>query len=178
MPPPIPVRLTSHDPAWAVRAEAEASRLRQAIGDVSEIHHIGSAAIPGIVAKPIIDLLVVAPSLAALDTARPRLEALGYAWLGEYGLAGRRYCTLSDRDTGARIVQLHAYARGDRSIDRHLAFRDHLRARPDAAAAYACEKQRCAALHPQDSHAYTDCKSDWIRRVEAQALKERPERGS
>jgi GrpB-like predicted nucleotidyltransferase (UPF0157 family) len=171
MPPPIQVRLVPHDARWSELAEAEAQRLRSAAGTaLPDIQHIGSTAIPGIAAKPVLDLLGIAVSLAALDIARPSLEALGYVWQGEYGLPGRRYCTLSDAATGERRVQLHCYGIGDAAIARHLAFRDHLRAHPARAAEYQREKLRCAALHADDSHAYTDCKSDWIRQVEEEAL--------
>ena len=170
--PPYAVRLLPHDPRWAEQASVEASRILRAIWpSVNEMHHVGSTAVPGIAAKPIIDLVGVAPELATIEAARPKLEALGYAWHGEYGLEGRRFCTLTDPASGLRRFHLHCYAVGDHSIRRHLAFRDYLRARPDQAEAYQAMKRGCAEKHPDDSHAYTECKDRWIKRVEADALK-------
>ncbi|MCL7715071.1 GrpB family protein [Stenotrophomonas mori] len=171
MPPPIRVELLPHDPAWALAAEAEASALRGALGStLLTVHHVGSTAIPGIHAKPILDLMPVVRTLAGLDARRDALQALGYAWWGELGLPGRRYCSKDDPQSGRRLVQLHAYPEGAADIARHLAFRDFLRGDAQVAAAYDREKRRCQRLHPHDSHAYGDCKGAWIREVEARAL--------
>jgi len=170
--PPYDVHLLAHDPAWSEQAEQEASRLlRAAYPSLASVEHIGSTSIPGILAKPIIDLMGIGPDLEAIETARPAVEGLGYAWHGEYGLEGRRYCTLTDTATGLRKFHLHCYAAGDHSIHRHLAFRDYLRGHPDEAHEYERMKQGCAAKHPADSNAYTACKDRWITRVEATALK-------
>lgn len=171
--PPYAVRLLPHNPLWAEQASREESRILEAVWPaLTEMHHVGSTAIPGIAAKPIIDLVGVTPDLETLEAARPEIEALGYAWHGEYGLPGRRFCTLSDPDSGLRRFHLHCYAAGDHSIRRHLAFRDYLRHRHAVAEAYQAMKQRCAATHPEDSNAYTECKDNWIKRVEAEALKQ------
>lgn len=171
MPPPIPVELLPHDPAWLEAAEREATRLAGILGGhLVAVHHVGSTAIPGIRAKPILDLLLVVDDLAALDAAQAAIESLGYAWWGEYGLPGRRYCTLSDPATGRRLVQLHCYERGSPEVERHVAFRDHLRAHRETARAYEAEKERCRALHPADSHAYTDCKNELVRAMERDAI--------
>jgi GrpB-like predicted nucleotidyltransferase (UPF0157 family) len=172
MPAPIAVELLPHNPHWAERAQYESERLADVLGaSLVTAHHIGSTAIPGIRAKPILDLIPVFISMTALNEARIAIESLGYAWWGEYGLSGRRYCTWDDPRTGRRQVQLHSYATGSFEIIRHLAFRDYLRARPDIAQAYDSEKARCRALHPFDSHAYSDCKCDWIHRIEEEALR-------
>jgi GrpB-like predicted nucleotidyltransferase (UPF0157 family) len=76
---------------WSVQAQHESSRLSVAQGDVLQtVHHIGSTAIPGICAKPIVDLLPVVRSLVALDALQAQVQALGYVWRGELGLPGRR----------------------------------------------------------------------------------------
>jgi GrpB-like predicted nucleotidyltransferase (UPF0157 family) len=107
--------------------------------------------------------------LAALDRARSIVEALGYEWHGEFGLPGRRYCTLAD-EAGTRLVQLHFFEAGSQQAERHIAFRDYLREHPGIAGAYENEKRRARDLYSDDSHAYTDEKATWIREREAEAL--------
>src|SRR5690606_797014 len=120
--------------------------------------------------KPIVDLMPVVRDLDVLDAHRDTVERLGYRWWGELGLQGRRYCSKDDPVKGKRLVQLHAYAEGADDITRHLAFRNFLLQRRDVAADYDRVKLRCQRLHPENSHAYGECKSDWIRSVEAHAL--------
>ncbi len=170
-PSPIKVELVPHDPRWAVMAQGEGKALATALGStLLVVHHIGSTAIPGISAKPILDLIPVVTGLPELDIRKGEIEALSYEWWGELGLPGRRYCTRSDPRTGRRLVQLHCYVVGSPEIERHLAFRDYLRERLDIARAYDQEKAHCQRLHPNDSHAYGDCKDAWIRTIEAEAL--------
>ena len=172
MPPPFKVELVPHDARWAAAAVDEGLAFAAAVGScVIVAHHIGSTAIPGIHAKPVLDLMPLVTDLAALEARRSAVEALGYEWWGEFGLPGRRYCTKSDPGTGRRLVQLHCYAGDSPEITRHLAFRDYLRAHPDIAQAYDREKARCRALHPDSSHDYADCKNGWIKAVEADALR-------
>lgn len=161
------VELLPHDPVWARRAREEAYAIADVLGeDLLSVHHVGSTAVPGMCAKPILDLMAVVTAVEVLHQHRAAIEALGYRWRGENGLPGRRYFTRDD-SRGQRQVHLHAYAEGAADIARHLAFRDRLRADPALAAAYESEKSRCRAAHPQDPAAYNACKSGWIAAVEA-----------
>ena len=169
MPPPIPVVLTAYDPEWPKIAADHAERLWTLGSIIVAVHHIGSTSVPGLSAKPIIDLMPLVTDLAELDRLRSRVEALGYDWHGELGISGRRYCALSD-GAGLRIAQLHFFTADSPQVERHIAFRDYLRAHRDVALAYETEKRRARDLHPDDSHAYTDEKAGWIRDTEAKAL--------
>ena len=165
------VELHRHSPRWAEMARAETARLREVMGGVIlSVHHIGSTSIPGIMAKPIIDLVPVATDLGTLDASVPHVASLGYECLGEFGLPGRRYCRRDDAMTGKRLYQLHFYATGSPEIVRHVAFADFLRAHPAIAAEYEAEKVRAAARHPNSTYDYNDAKNDWIKRVEQVAL--------
>ncbi len=130
-PEPFAVELHPHSARWAEMAAEEALRLKRALGDeLIVVHHIGSTAIPGIKAKPVVDLLPIVADIARFDAREDAVRALGYRWFGEYGLPGRRYCYLKDPVTGLRLFQLHCYQRDSPEVPRHLAFRDYLRAHP------------------------------------------------
>lgn len=165
-----PVRLVPHDDAWATAAELEADRIRFVLGKrLLRVHHIGSTAIEGIAAKPIVDLIPVVTSLEVLDAMRERVEAIGYQWWGEYGIAGRRYCTFNDPQNGTRLFNVHFYADGNSEIERHLAFRDYLRANPSLAQEYEALKRRLASEF-SDVNDYAEAKTPWIRSIEPTAL--------
>lgn len=129
----------SYDPAWPAAYMDEAARLVAALGPaLVALHHIGSTTVPGLRAKPIIDLLAEGTSLAAVDRAAPQIVALGYEAMGAFGIQGRRY--FRKTDAAGRTHHLHAFEAGSPHVHRHLAFRDYLRAHPQEAAAYAALK--------------------------------------
>ncbi len=171
MPPAFKVELLPHDPAWADLAAAEARSLAGALGSLLlAVHHVGSTAIAGIRAKPVVDLLPVVANVNRLYEFRDRFLGLGYEWWGEYGLPGRRYCTKDDPASGRRLFQLHCYEQGSPEVTRHLAFRDFMRAHPEEAAAYERVKVDCQKRNGGSSHAYSDCKGPWIAEAEKRAL--------
>jgi GrpB-like predicted nucleotidyltransferase (UPF0157 family) len=156
------VELAPHDPTWAAQAAAESERLAQAIGPtLIRIEHVGSTSIPGIRAKPTIDLQPIVQSLADLDVRQRHVEALGYIWRGEFGIPGRRYCIREENRR--RLFHVHCHESSSPEIARTLVFRDYLRAHRQEAQAYEMLKIACAAAHPDDTLAYSNAKGDWIR---------------
>ena len=155
------VWLAPHDPDWARMAEAEGARIAEAMGDIFlRVEHIGSTAIPGIAAKPTVDLMPIVRDIERADERRQVIETLGYLWRGEFGIEGRRYCVL-ERE-GKRIFHVHIFADGHSNIATQLLFRDYLRAYRDEALAYETIKREAAAAYPRNSLAYNDHKSAWI----------------
>jgi GrpB-like predicted nucleotidyltransferase (UPF0157 family) len=132
------------------------------------IHHIGSTSVPGLDAKPIIDLLPLVHDISRIDGYTDRMTTAGYRVYGEYGLPGRRYFT---RDSGEyRTHNIHMYAAGDPAVPRHIAFCVYLCAHPDACLEYVAVKCAAYAQHPADIEAYNDAKDAWIKRTEKVAL--------
>lgn len=175
------VHVVPHDPNWSAEFMAEAECIRSVLGDViAAVHHIGSTAIPGIMAKPIIDILLEIHNVQTLDVRSSALSALGYEAKGEFGIPGRRYFR-KDSAAGVRTHQIHAFETGSSASERHLAFRDYMTAHHAIAQSYSLLKQRLAASYPDDIEAYMDGKDLFIRQQEAKAIawkKAQPEGGA
>ena len=163
------VIVVDHDPEWPGRYAAEAERLREVLGgNLAAIHHIGSTSVPGLAAKPVIDIMAVVQDLGAVDAANAAMEALGYECMGEFGIPGRRYFR---RGGDRRTHQVHVFQADDTvNVSRHLAFRDYLRAHSDEAARYGRLKAELARRHPQDIEAYMDGKDAMVKEMELRAL--------
>ena len=163
------VLVTQSDPHWPAMFAAEAAAIRKILGrNCLEIHHIGSTAVEGLKAKPIIDILPVVESLELVDQVAPAFEALGYEYLGEFGIPGRRYLRKGGDE---RTHQIHIFHHEDRdNIERHIAVRDYLRSHKDAAAQYGELKERLAQLYPYDIEKYCEGKDAFVKQLEAAAL--------
>jgi GrpB-like predicted nucleotidyltransferase (UPF0157 family) len=165
-----PIILVPHDPTWPKLASEEASRITLVLGDeLIAIHHIGSTAIPGIKAKPILDLLGEVQRIEFFDERPELLGQLDYRARGEMGIPGRRY--FSKSANGPRTHHIHFFQSGDPNIDRHLLFRDYLLAHPEAAAEYERLKVVLAARFPEDITGYTDAKTEFIQAAEQAAAR-------
>jgi putative glutamine amidotransferase len=161
-------RLEEADPAWAAMFEVEAARIRAALGPVAvRVDHVGSTSVPGLAAKPVIDIQVSVDAMTPRDRYVDPLVGLGYEFVVDPVDTDHEY--LRREVDGVRTHQIHVCAAGSSWERRHLAFRDHLRAHPEDAAAYAELKRRLAAEHPNDVMTYVDGKTSFIRGIEALA---------
>jgi len=159
-----------YDPSWIDRFREEEARLRALFGDAFvRAHHIGSTSIPGLVAKPIVDLLVEVRSVEALDEIEDSIDHAGYRVFGEFGIAGRRFYVKGFDPN--RTHHVHAYGVHHPRLRDHLLFRDFLREHPDEATSYGRLKRELAARFPHDMNGYMDGKDEFItgiiRRAEA-----------
>jgi len=162
------IQVVPYDPMWPARFRAEALRLRSLLGDNAvAFHHIGSTAIPEIMSKPIIDILVEVRDLAGVDALDEKMKRHGYLPKGEFGIPGRRYFR-KGTDT-QHTHHVHIFQTGDPHIERHIIFRDYLRAHPDEAQAYSRLKEELARKFPEDAEGYMDGKEGFIQEIEKKA---------
>ena len=156
---PDTVEVVPYDPTWPRRFAVERARLVAALGwlaaggHVARVEHVGSTSVPGLAAKPCVDVLVTAWPVPLPSAAVAALERLGYAYRGEHGIPGRDYFT-----KGPHHYHLHVVEPGSGFAADHLLFRDYLRAEPAAAARYASAKRELAARYRDARERYQEGK--------------------
>jgi GrpB-like predicted nucleotidyltransferase (UPF0157 family) len=162
------IHVVPYDPEWQHLYDLEAERLRAVFGVLLlDIHHIGSTSVPGLHAKPIIDIMPVVRYIEQVDHHNGEMVALGYEARGENGIMGRRYFTKGE--DAHRTHHVHIYAPGNSEVNAHLHFRDYLRAHPDEAQRYGDLKRRLAAEFTNDIYGYIDGKDAFVKELIAKA---------
>jgi GrpB-like predicted nucleotidyltransferase (UPF0157 family) len=160
------IQLLEWDPAWAGLFTREAARIRAALGDrVRVLEHVGSTSVPGLMAKPIIDIVLAVADSVDEASYVPALEAVGYVLhLREPDWFEHRLLKGTDP-----AVNLHVFTEGTDEIGRMIAFRDYLRSHPDDLVVYAEAKRELAARHWKYVQNYADAKTTVIDEIMARA---------
>ena len=163
------VIVTEYNEQWAVNFKDEAKRLKEIFGgEIVEIHHFGSTSVPGLKAKPIIDIMPLVKDIKKSDSFNHKMMDLGYEPLGEFGIKGRRYFR---KGGDQRTHQIHIFQYdNDEEIDRHLAVRDFLRKHPEEAKQYGDLKENLAMKFPKDIESYIDGKNEYVKELEKKAI--------
>jgi GrpB-like predicted nucleotidyltransferase (UPF0157 family) len=157
-----PVHLVEYDAAWPAQFEREAHRIRSVLSlPDAAIEHIGSTAVPGMIAKPIVDLMLGTAALPPSPATVTQLESLGYQSLGEAGVPGRHYFRL--RATVA--ANLHLVRHLGEHWTSNLALRNLLRSDAEARSRYAAAKRAAIAAGARTLLAYSEAKADEVARL-------------
>ncbi|MDS1268742.1 GrpB family protein [Lipingzhangella sp. LS1_29] len=160
------VRIVDHDPNWSDRFAAEQEHVRSLLGPLlaTEVEHVGSTAVPGLRAKPIIDMLAEVHSLEDARAALPTLEKSGWWYWAEDPMGEERLWLLRPSPE-QRTHHLQIRATGSPQAQALLAFRDALRGSQALRIEYAALKEWLAKRHPSNRNAYTNAKSAFVDRV-------------
>jgi len=162
-----PIMVVPYDPEWPALFCELGARLRRALGDVAvRIDHVGSTSVPGLAAKPVIDVQISVASLEPLDAYRLPLEAAGFAWRADNPDLSKRYFR---EVPGARRTHVHVHPAGSLGEQLTLVFRDYMRAHPDETRRYAELKYHLAAQFRDDRARYTDSKGPFVWEMLARA---------
>jgi GrpB-like predicted nucleotidyltransferase (UPF0157 family) len=162
------VEIVPHDPAWGEAFRMEERKLREILADeIVEIQHIGSTSVPGLLAKPIIDVLVGVRKIEDVDCYNDDMARAGYEPRGEFGLAGRRFFT---KGIPKRTHNVHVFQAGDPGFERHLNFRDYLIAHPETARKYGELKKALSETCENDIDRYCDGKDAFVKDTERKAI--------
>lgn len=151
-----------YDPQWRADFEAIRAELQEAVGELAlSIEHVGSTAVEGLSAKPIIDIDLVISDASALPLAVERLGKAGYVHEGDLGIEGREAFRYSGKPH-LRTHHLYVCPRDSKELFRHITFRDFLRTHPDAVRQYSQVKETSARLFPHDIDKYMEYKGPCI----------------
>jgi GrpB-like predicted nucleotidyltransferase (UPF0157 family) len=157
------VRLVPYDPGWVLLFKEEKARLSRALGEWAlDIQHVGSTAIPGGVAKPIIDISIAVESFEAAFACVKPMEDLGYVYAGENGIPRRHYFV---KRNPATTHHIHMFEITSDQWRDHILFRDYMRSHPEAVQAYTDLKLQLLEQFPMNREAYTEGKAEFIHYV-------------
>lgn len=158
------VKLVAHNPKWAECFSEEKELLSKTLGEkILDLRHIGSTSIPGILAKPILDILAAVKTLADVEAFTQDLNKVGYEDKGDGGVLGRRFFVRGGE--AKRTHHLNFCEMNSFFWESHLAFRGYLRRHSDAAKEYSALKRGLADRFPNDRGAYTTGKGEFIRSI-------------
>ncbi|MEN3283491.1 MAG: hypothetical protein V7607_4631 [Solirubrobacteraceae bacterium] len=164
------IRIVDHDPQWPLLAQEELRRVADALGDSAvRLEHVGSTSVPGLGAKPIIDMQVSVRDIERLDDYVGPLEELGYLFAPDPAFPDYHY--FAKPHARPRSHHLHVCQAGSHQEVRHVAVRDFLRAHPDEAASYEKLKRTLVREHPDDRLAYVAGKDGYMIELEARAVR-------
>lgn len=161
------VGVVSYNPNWKDMYKEESEKIENMLNDIIiDIHHIGSTAIPGIKAKPVIDILVEVKNIEGVDQYNHKMKELGYEAMGEYGIPKRRFFRKGENK---RTHHIHIFQTGNEEIERHINFKEYLIAHPDKAREYSKLKEKLSNKYTYDVKNYTNSKSDFIKEIDKKA---------
>lgn len=167
-PMPTTVTIEEYDPNWPALFRFLRERLARALGSMAAaIEHVGSTAVPHLAAKPIIDIDVLLADEANLPAAIARLANIGYVYQGDLGISGREAFLAPAQDPPHH---LYVCPPQSREFQRHLVFRDYLRAHPEEAKAYGDLKRALVLEFKNNRSAYIDGKSEFVARMTDRAI--------
>lgn len=161
------VRLTNYDENWIKSYEDECKVMRDIFGDeIIQFEHFGSTSVPGMKAKPVIDMMVLVKDIYQIDQFNSKLEMLGYDLAGEWGIAGRR---LLRKGGDNRTHHIHIYQFDHPEIYRHLVVRDYLLEHPEEVKSYSEFKEILASKY-DETREYSKAKKDFVSKLEQRAI--------
>ncbi|WP_442598769.1 GrpB family protein [Neobacillus sp. D3-1R] len=162
------VRLSEFSEEWALRFQDEVQILQSIFGDeIQRFEHFGSTSVRGLKAKPVIDMMCIVKDIDKIDTFNDRMASLGYDVAGDWGIAGRR---LFRKGGEERTHHIHFYQFDNPQIERHIIFRDYLRAHPEEVARYSQFKEELTQRFNLTSD-YSPAKKPFVSEMEKRATR-------